>query len=191
VFALIAVGLGVLWWMSLSERPPAEGTPSVNFARDMAAHHRQAVEMTLIVRDRTQDPALRQLLIDQILTQQAQIGYFEGWLTTWGLPLAGPQPPMTGMMRHEGSEMQMTPELMGMQPQSTVNKLGTLPVAEAEIQFLQMMIAHHKGGVLMSQSVLAENPRPEVARLAESIINGQTAEIDYMQTLLQVRGVTP
>ncbi|MCS6910364.1 MAG: DUF305 domain-containing protein [Anaerolineales bacterium] len=185
---IVVAGLGWLWW---SVRPPAEGDPAVTFARDMSAHHKQAVEMALIIRDRTEDAELRQLLIDMILTQQGQIGQMQGWLQAWGLPAAGLQPPMTGQMVHNGQMMTMTPEMMGMQPQVKVNELRTLELAQAEIQFLRMMIDHHRGGVLMAESVLAQTQRPEVRRLAESIITAQTGEIRYMQELLRRRGVTP
>lgn len=178
LFALAALALGVAWWLSWSQRLPAEGDPAVTFSRDMAAHHRQAVQMAVLIRDCTQDAELRQFLIDVILTQQAQIGYFEGWLATWGPPLAGPEPPMT-------------PEMMGMASQADVNALSTLPLPEAEVKFLQLMIKHHRGGVTMAEALLAESDRPEVLRLAESIINAQTSEIDYMTALLQQRGATP
>lgn len=185
---IVVAGLGWLWW---SVRPPMEGDPAVTFARDMSTHHKQAVEMALILRDRTEDAELRQLLIDMILTQQAQFGQMQGWLQAWGLPAAGLQPPMTGQMVHNGQPMTMTPEMMGMQPQAKVNELRTLELAQAEIQFLRMMIDHHQGGVLMAESVLAQTQRPEVRRLAESIITAQTGEINYMQELLRRRGATP
>jgi uncharacterized protein (DUF305 family) len=185
---IVVAGLGWLWW---NARPPAEGDPAVTFARDMSAHHKQAVEMALIIRDRTADAELRQLLIDVILTQQAQFGQMQGWLQAWDLPAAGLQPPMTSPMLHNGQLMAITPEMMGMQPQAKVNELGTLELAQAEIQFLQLMIAHHRGGVQMAESVLAQTQRPEVRRLAESIITAQTGEISYMQELLRWRGVAP
>jgi uncharacterized protein (DUF305 family) len=185
---IVVAGLGWLWW---NARPPAEGDPAVTFARDMSAHHKQAVEMALIIRDRTADAELRQLLIDVILTQQAQFGQMQGWLQAWDLPAAGLQPPMTSPMLHNGQLMAITPEMMGMQPQAKVNELGALELAQAEIQFLQLMIAHHRGGVQMAESVLAQTQRPEVRRLAESIITAQTGEISYMQELLRWRGVAP
>lgn len=191
LFALAALAFGVLWWLAQSQRPPADGDPAVKFARDMAAHHRQAVQMAVLIRDRSQDAELRQFLIDVILTQQAQIGYFEGWLETWGLPLSGPEPPMTGMMTHDGASMPMTPELMGMASAADVSALSALPLAEAEVKFLQLMIKHHRGGVSMSEALLAESNRAEARRLAESIVNAQTGEIAYMTELLQKRGATP
>lgn len=190
VFALAALAMSSLWWLAWSQRPPTEGDPAVTFSRDMAAHHRQAVQMAVLIRDRTADAELRQFLIDVILTQQAQIGYFEGWLGTWGLPLAGPEPPMTGMLTHNGAAMPMTPEMMGMASPADVNSLSDLPLPEAEVKFLQLLITHHHGGVTMAEALLAASDRPEVRRLAESIINAQTSEIDYMTELLQQRDAT-
>jgi uncharacterized protein (DUF305 family) len=177
-------GLAALWWTS---RPPAEGDPAVTFARDMTAHHRQAVEMAILIRDRSQDAELRQMLLDVILTQQAQIGQMQGWLTVWGLPLAGSRPPMSD---HSGHGADMPPD-MGMASDADVESLRTLPLAEAEIKFLRLMILHHQGGVYMSRVTLDQTRRPEVVQLAESIILSQEKEISYMQSLLQARGQTP
>ncbi len=181
----LSLSLGVLWWLS---QPPSEGDPAVRFARDMSYHHQQAVEMALLLRDRTDDAELRQILIDMTLTQQAQIGQMTGWLETWALPITGPEPPMTGAMVHDGESMAMTPEMMGIQPQSEVNKLATLPVPEAEVLFLQLMIRHHRGAIVMAESVLDQTQRAPVVRLAEGVITAQESEITLMQKLLADRG---
>ena len=165
--------LAVLLWM---QRLPTEGSPEVTFARDMTAHHQQAVEMAFILRERSLDEELRRFALDILLTQQAQIGQMQGWLAAWGQLLSGPQPVMGG---HSG--------MMGMASQEQVNELQTLPVAEAETAFLQLMIRHHQGGVIMAQEALRQSDRPEVVRLATAIVNGQQSEIDYMQGLLEQR----
>lgn len=46
------------------------------------------------------------------------------------------------------------------------------------------MIAHHQGAVTMAQSVLTDGQNPDVAALAQQIIDGQTAEITTMQDIL-------
>jgi uncharacterized protein (DUF305 family) len=53
------------------------------------------------------------------------------------------------------------------------------------------MIAHHTAGVVMAQAVLARTDRPDVVRLATSIVNGQQAEITVMTDMLAKRGTTP
>ncbi|MFJ5550254.1 DUF305 domain-containing protein [Streptomyces sp. NPDC093225] len=69
---------------------PAVTSADAGFARDMAVHHQQAVEMSFIVRDRTQDDAVRRLAYDIANTQANQRGMLLGWLDLWGLPKVYP-----------------------------------------------------------------------------------------------------
>ncbi len=156
---------------------PRENSPEVSFTRNMMAHHAQAVEMATLIRDRSTDAELRQVTLDMILTQQNQVGQMFAWLELWGVPQEGLEPPMQGMG-----------EMMGMAPQPEVNALDTLPVDEAEIKFLQLMVRHHEGGVFMAQDVLEATRVPVVKRLAESIVAAQSGEITYMESLLEKRG---
>ena len=172
-----ALGFAALWWRA---SPPAEGSPEVTFSRDMIAHHSQAVAMALNLRDRTADEKLRTLLLDMALTQQGQIGIMQGWLDTWGRPFGDVNPPMGGMG-----------EMMGMAKPEQVDSLRTLPADQAEVLFLQLMIRHHQGALLMAKDVLAKPVRPEVARLASSIQSAQQSEIDLMRELLKQRGGAP
>jgi uncharacterized protein (DUF305 family) len=143
----------------------------------MAAHHEQAVEMAVILRDRSNDELLRTIALDMILTQQAQIGQMHGWLAVWGQPLSGGGPPMGG----QG-------EMMGMATYDDILKLQSLPPADMETHFLQLMIRHHQGGVIMAQVALRQTDRPEVVRLATAIDDAQQSEIKAMEDLLQSRG---
>jgi uncharacterized protein (DUF305 family) len=180
IIALLAAGLLLALVALLLSRPPGEGSAEVRFVRDMIAHHEQAVEMALAVRDRTADEELRAFATDIILTQQSQIGRMAGWLEVWGRPFAGDATPMGGMG-----------QMMGMAAQEDVNNLATLPLPEAEVRFLQLMTSHHEGALFMAEDVLAANPRPEVARLAEAVLRGQEGEIGLMREMLAMRGAEP
>jgi uncharacterized protein (DUF305 family) len=171
----VFIGLGLGWF--IGTRVPSENGAEVRFARDMSAHHEQAVEMALTIRERTTDTELRQFTLDMLLTQQAQIGQMQGWLAVWGQPLAGAEPPMAG----HGS-------MMGMASQEELNSLRELPVADAEAQFMRLMIRHHEGGIMMAQEALATTRQPQVVRLAQSIIAGQQSETAYMREWLTSRG---
>jgi uncharacterized protein (DUF305 family) len=175
---LLAFVLGLVLGRAL-ELQPNEGSPEVVFARDMIAHHEQAVEMALILRDRTPDSTLRDYALDIILTQQGQVGQMQGWLSSYGVPLVGVNPPMQG----QG-------ELMGMAKRAIVNTLRTMSVPQLEVRFLQLMITHHEGGVMMARDVLERTGRPEVRRLAQSVVDGQSSEIRFMEGLLKARGGT-
>jgi uncharacterized protein (DUF305 family) len=163
--------------LSFAMAQPRENSPEVSFTRDMMAHHSQAVEMTVLIRDRSTDPELRQMTLDMLLTQQNQVGQMFAWLELWGVPQEGLEPPMQGMG-----------EMMGMAAQQDVNSLDTLPIEEAEIKFLQLMIRHHEGGVFMAQDVLEKTNNAVVKRLAESIVASQSGEVTYMESLLEKRG---
>ncbi|MEU2430030.1 DUF305 domain-containing protein [Streptomyces sp. NPDC007861] len=73
---------------------PVADSAEAGFARDMAVHHQQAVEMSFIVRDRTQDEEVRRLAYDIANTQANQRGMLLGWLDLWGLPkvVSGAEP---------------------------------------------------------------------------------------------------
>jgi uncharacterized protein (DUF305 family) len=185
-FGLLAlVGILGFWWGTQRQRLPTEGSAEAGFARDMATHHAQAVNMALLLRDRTEDEEMRQLALDIMLTQQAQIGQMQGWLAVWGLRNASLEPAMTWM------GMPTTDRMPGMASAEEINHLRTLTGVEAEVLFLQLMIPHHRAGVIMAQAILERTHRPEVRALAHAIVNSQQNEIDYMNDLLQRRGSQP
>jgi uncharacterized protein (DUF305 family) len=153
---------------------PLEGSPEVTFARDMRAHHEQAVDMSLRILTRTSDQELRLFATDILLTQQNQAGQMTAWLTLWGRAQSGSSAPMAGMQG-----------MMGMASAAQVQQISTLPVSDAQILFLQLMYRHHEGGIRMAQTALDGNPRSEVARLASGIVNGQRVELKVIESLLR------
>ena len=179
---LIAVALaGVVLWR-LWPSTPGDGSPEAGFARDMSVHHAQAVELALILRDKTDDAALRTLATDIMLTQQAQIGRMGGWLALWNLRPTGAEPPMAWMGHPVDGLMP------GMATAEQISALRELPVEEAEIEFLRLMIAHHQGGVHMAEAVVERTEQADVLRLANSMIITQQYEIELMEELLRERG---
>jgi uncharacterized protein (DUF305 family) len=172
----VAVFLALL--LGCSQQTVAQ--PDIDFTRDMMAHHGQAVNMAIIARDRSQEPKLRLLALDITLTQQGQIGIMTAWLEQWGQSVGGSTPPMAGMG-----------EMMGMASLKQLNSLKSLPEIEAEISFLQLMIRHHQGGVYMAEDVLATTKNPQVKRLAEGIVAGQSSEIKLMTEMLATRKAVP
>jgi uncharacterized protein (DUF305 family) len=175
---LVALGLGFFLGRS-SIAPPLENSPEVIFARDMRSHHMQAVDMATRVRDVTKDELLRLMATDMLLTQQNELGQMQAWLNAWGLPLTGRDPPMNG-----------AGEKMGLASRAEVSSLSVLAVRQAEIKFLQLMIRHHQGGVMMAENLLKE-PAREIAKiLASGIVRNQKVEIDAMRSFLKKRNAT-
>jgi uncharacterized protein (DUF305 family) len=160
---------------------PSSTSPDVQFARDMSAHHTQAVTMSVTLLKRAADPAVKLLAQDVALTQQAQIGQMSGWLMAWGQPLSGSEAPMAGM----------NPKEMGLASPDEVRQLNSVPVALAERQYLTLMRQHHQGGVAMAQSALNRVKRPEVRAFAERTVVAQTSELRAIDALLAQRGERP
>ncbi len=189
----VAAGLavGLLLGASVGRpRLPAEGSADVGFARSMQAHHAQAVEMSVLVRERSDDPELRQVALDIELTQQQQQGQMFGWLAVWGLPQAAAGPPMAWMTEHGHGDAGDADAMPGMATEADLAALGAAEGVAAERLFLELMIEHHRGGVEMAEAALDLAERPEVRRLAQAVVDAQRVEITVLEELLEARAAT-
>ncbi|MYV63744.1 DUF305 domain-containing protein [Streptomyces sp. SID4931] len=169
---------------------PAEDSVDAGFARDMAIHHQQAVEMSFIVRDRTDDEDVRRLAYDIINTQANQRGMMLGWLEMWGLPKSAAGPPMKWM----GHTFTPTDDGSLMPGMATDAELAALTAAKdekAEILFLRLMTVHHRAGADMAQAAAGAARTDAIRNLAEGMVRGQQSEIGLMADMLKDRGAKP
>ncbi|MGI5281839.1 DUF305 domain-containing protein [Nonomuraea polychroma] len=171
---------------------PGDSSPEAGFARDMAAHHAQAVDMAFTIRDKGPAKEVRNLAFDIINTQANQRGIFIGWVQQWGLDQATDQRPMAWMSGHGHGGATTAPGTMpGMATPAELAKLKEAQGTQAEILFLQLMIRHHEGGVEMAEGLLKLSTRPEVVSMAQKIVQGQSGEIKLMTDMLRQRGAQP
>ncbi|PWK65094.1 uncharacterized protein (DUF305 family) [Streptomyces sp. CG 926] len=169
---------------------PAPATAAdTGFSRDMAAHHQQAVEMSFLVRENTTDEEVRTLAFDVINTQANQRGMMLGWLDMWQSPKLAPEGAMAWMDGH-GSGMAVT-EMPGMATRAQLEQLKAAKGRDAEVLYLQLMIPHHRGGVVMAEAAVKQGKNDQVKALAEGIVLAQQAEIDLMNGMLTKRGAQP
>nr|WP_279587612.1 DUF305 domain-containing protein [Lysinibacter cavernae] len=173
---------------------PGTLSAEAGFARDMQTHHDQAVEMAMIMREQTTNDEIKSLAYDVATSQAQQSGQMFGWLAAWGLPQNSPREAMAWMAdsghTHNTESVGATAGVMpGMATQADIDRLQSLTGEDAEVLFLQLMIAHHRGGVDMAKAVVERSKHQVVTDLAQSIITAQTGEIEYMTSLLAERGV--
>ncbi|MBR7742337.1 DUF305 domain-containing protein [Phycicoccus sp. BSK3Z-2] len=190
VVAVLALALGVtLGWAVTRQSGPTVPDFGVDagFARDMQKHHLQAVEMSFIVRDRTQDPAVRTLAFDIITSQQQQAGQMYGWLRQWGLPQTGSSPEMAWVGGEHAAHVEAGQPMPGLATPEQLDDLRAASGVEAERLFLELMIAHHRGGVDMAIAAVADARTDEVRSLARAMENAQSAEITLMEGMLEER----
>ena len=171
-----------------SASTPAAESADAGFARDMAVHHQQAVEMSYIVRDRTKNTEIRRLAYDIAQTQANQRGMLLGWLDLWGLPKVSAKPPMAWMGMGDMPERGDGSLMPGMATDAELKKLGTLNGKQAEIFYLQLMTDHHKGGIHMAEGCVAKCRVGVEKSLAQGMVDAQQSEIKLMADMLKERG---
>ncbi|MGW0703477.1 DUF305 domain-containing protein [Streptomyces sp. NPDC002867] len=192
-------------------RTPTGDSADAGFARDMSVHHQQAVEMSFIVRDRTEDEEVRRLAYDIANTQANQRGMMLGWLDLWELPkvVAGREP-MEWM--HQGTDAASSKDgsahgghgsghaagaaadgrlMPGMATKDELERLGGLSGRQAEVFYLQLMINHHNGGVAMAQGCVDLCTVGTERDLAQGMVDAQRSEVELMVGLLKKRGAEP
>ncbi|MFY4720036.1 DUF305 domain-containing protein [Streptomyces sp. LaBMicrA B280] len=174
-----------------ARRTPTADSADAGFARDMAVHHQQAVEMSYIVRDHTKNEDVRRLAYDIAQTQANQRGMLLGWLDLWGLPKVSADPPMTwmgmgGMVTAKDGSL-----MPGMATNTQMKKLATLNGKQAEVFYLQLMTNHHKGGIHMAEGCVAKCTVGVEKRLAQGMVDAQQSELQVMAGMLKERGTKP
>ncbi len=166
---------------------PSTTSAEAGYARDMQTHHDQGVEMAMIIRDRTDDEAVRLLAYDIATTQGHQSGQLYGWLTQWGLPQAGSEPPMAWMDEDGHGHSDEGAPMPGMATPAQLAELRAASGVEAERLFLRLMIDHHVGAVEMSEAVLARTSNPTVVSFARAVVTSQESEAALMEDMLAER----
>ncbi|WP_017610991.1 DUF305 domain-containing protein [Nocardiopsis xinjiangensis] len=195
----IAVTLAVLALVAgfLAGRPsyPLDNSADAGFLRDMTAHHAQAVDMSMVILDKTDDRQLHTVATDMTRTQQSQIGMMQGWLMEWELPSRGTEQPMTWMAGsghdHGGGDGEAPERMPGLATDEELEELDRAEGEEAEIIFLELMIDHHLGGIEMAEAEVELGGEDMVLDFAQGMIDAQQTEVDLMEGMLEDRGVDP
>jgi uncharacterized protein (DUF305 family) len=196
--ALVALGGGLAVALGIG-RTDAPATDSVDagFARDMSAHHLQAVEMANLAQTNSSDADVRRLAFDIASTQNNQVGRMRGWLSLWGLPLNGGGAVMSWMggdMSHMHVDADRADDgaiMPGMATETELTQLRSLTGTPFDVLFLQLMIRHHQGGTAMAEYGAQHGQEAAVRSLAQTIVDTQTAEVTTMEQMLRARGGSP
>ncbi len=161
---------------------PGHTDADVAFVQGMIPHHQQALEMTAMVDERTAHEGLPLMAERMEISQTDEIAQMEAWLEERDedLPAAHGD--------HEGGHAALMP---GMLTEDELAQLEAADGVEFDRLFLQYMIRHHEGAVLMVEGLLTEGgggQESEVFQLAQHIDSDQRVEIARMRTLLAELG---
>lgn len=155
--------------------PPKFTAADTMFIQGMIPHHEQALAMTALVVDRTDNPDIRLLAKRIDVSQRDEIGLMQRWLTERNVPTSGPNAGHTG---HKLMPGMLTPEQL--------DQLKQARDAEFDRLFLTLMIRHHEGALTMVQELYAAGGglEPAADQLAREFEADQGIEIERMQKML-------
>lgn len=133
------------------------------FIEGMIPHHQEAVDTAkeVIARGGT-TPEIKQLVENIVVAQEKEIAEMKVWYETWYKESYKDDGKYSPMMR----------------------ELSNLSGKELDRVFLEDMIMHHMGALMMARSVQPHIEHQEMTNLTEAILNTQTAEITLMKKLL-------
>jgi uncharacterized protein (DUF305 family) len=150
----------------------------VKFMQDMIHHHAQALDMTALIASRT-DLDKMKLLGQRIeISQSDEIKLMQRWLE-----VRGQQAPGT----HD-HHMAVATLMPGMLTSEEMDRLAAAKGAEFDRLWLQGMIKHHDGALLMVDQLFSTPgaaQESEVFAFASDVIADQKAEIDRMAAMLE------
>jgi|694.fasta_scaffold47442_2 uncharacterized protein (DUF305 family) len=146
----------------------------VMFTQEMIPHHEQAVEMADLALDpvREASPAVQALAKRIKAAQSAEIVDMKAWLREWDAAATSEH------MEHMGENG------MGMMSTAQMTALSEATGAAFDRLWLEGMIEHHEGALMMASHIAERGEDPRVQQLSQAIDSSQTAEITEMKQLL-------
>ncbi len=150
----------------------------VRFMQGMIGHHAQALEMTALVPDRTPSPDLRKLALRIEISQADEISMMEEWLKARDQPLPEPHAPHA----HDAARMP------GMLSGAETARLAATRGLDFERLFLEFMIKHHDGALVMVKELFASpgaGQESDIYAFASDVEADQFMEIRRMAAMLK------
>ncbi|MBT1451865.1 DUF305 domain-containing protein [Glaciecola sp. XM2] len=147
----------------------------VMFMQNMIPHHGQAVDMAVLVEDRTNNKDIIEIAGRIRKSQADEIAFMQDWLESRGENADIPQ------------GMHMDHNHMGMATTAQMAELALAEGTEFDRQFLTLMIPHHEGAVRMAENLLDQSGSaydPILYDFVNDIVNDQQTEITRMNGLL-------
>ncbi|HYF03434.1 MAG TPA: DUF305 domain-containing protein [Patescibacteria group bacterium] len=130
----------------------------------MTMHHQGAVQMAEEALKKSHRNDIRRLSQNIISAQKSEMSQMENWFKNW-------YPNEIFSANDHGMNSHMMQMLSGKS------------AADFDMEYLRLMIMHHRDGVVMSKPALTKARHPEVKKLAQRIITDQEREINEMQKM--------
>ncbi|MFS6827888.1 DUF305 domain-containing protein [Cyanobium sp. ATX-6F1] len=165
---------------------PAGSTYDLRFIDGMVQHHTGALRMSEFVFD-IGAPGVGALGKTIWRDQAGEIRAMGLWRKAWY-----PQAPVYPVALASGGDPNSLSGLtrMGQAQIDGMRMMGELPTKENRVVwFLEGMLDHHGGALIMAHDALAKSTHPTIRRFARGVIVAQRAEIMELRRMLAVEGL--
>jgi uncharacterized protein (DUF305 family) len=168
---------------------PAAGPADARFMRDMIGHHAQALEMVALVPDRAGRDDVRRIAGRIRVSQEDEIATMRRWLEAHGAsaPAADAHGGHHGAPEHAQHGAADHAGMPGMATAEEMARLAASTGAAFDSLFLELMIRHHEGALVMVDELLSSGggQTSEVFQIASEVAADQRMEIDRMRAMQQ------
>ena len=153
---------------NMQSSPNAASQPyDLQFIDTMVMHHQGAIDMARMAVTKAQHAELREMAQKVITDQEREIAELRRHREQW---FAG---------RPQAMNMEMSGMMDSMRGMD-MNRLNAATGNSFDLMFIDMMIPHHQGAVMMAREALQRAEHPELKQLAQQIIREQEREIAQM-----------
>ena len=157
--------------------PPGHTDADIAFMQGMIHHHAQALDMTALLYTRSASDGMKLLAKRIDVSQTDEIKFMREWLADRGAAVPGPH------AHHQAD----APKMPGMLSAEEMARLEAARGVEFDRLFLQYMIKHHEGALLMVKELFSKPGAGQegmIFAFASDVEADQQMEIDRMRLML-------
>jgi uncharacterized protein (DUF305 family) len=152
-------------------------TPAdTKFMQGMIGHHSQAIEMVELLNTHSANADMKKLGLRIQVSQEDEIKMMQDWLRARGQEIPGPHAHHTGML------------MPGMLTPEEMSRLGNAKGVQFDRLFLEGMIKHHGGALVMVDELFAQPGAAQdsdIYAFASDVVADQRMEMDRMAAMLK------
>ena len=180
VVAFAFLGAAIGRYVTVASRPKPS-TVDVGFYRDMTYHHQQAVQMATLEVANGTDPSVKSFASEIMRQQSYELGLMFDTLDHYGYSAdAG-----TTAMGWMGPAIPIE-SMPGLATKQQIQALTDARGAGSDRLFLELMTAHHRGGIHMATYAYRHGSLKSVRELAQRMAWDQAVDINEFRNVAAI-----